>query len=345
MLFYRLAISSVDRPLVLSNNPALSLIVCIDKEFSTFEESLKMFLDQDYQDYRIILIDNSVDYIISQKFQELENNNQKLKIYKHKKKPREGKKSAILRALSINNSPLILFTDADCMPISKSWISQMVAKVNSDKSDVVLAYSPFMIEEPNLRNNWIHYEGFFTAVQYFSFALINLPYMGVGRNILYRQSILSSDIITRHKDLMSGDDDLSVNQLSISSKISICTQAESHVITYPEKSWGAYFKQKSRHFSTAHRYRFSHIVLLSAYSFSHFFFFISALLILFLGNPIIPLVAVLLRCAFVVPISKKIRENLKSPINTSMFLFLDFVHIVFYMFFAIPVVFPQKSKW
>ena len=51
------------------------------------------------------------------------------------------------------------------------------------------------------------------ALQYFSYALCGLPYMGVGRNLAYKRSLFyTGNGFSNHYHLASGDDDLFVNE-------------------------------------------------------------------------------------------------------------------------------------
>src|SRR3546814_6078167 len=64
-----------------------------------------------------------------------------------------------------------------------------------------------------LLNAFIRYETFYTALNYLSFALSGMPYMGVGRNLSYKRSLFFRHKgFASHLHLRSGDDDLFVNR-------------------------------------------------------------------------------------------------------------------------------------
>jgi hypothetical protein len=54
--------------------------------------------------------------------------------------------------------------------------------------EVVLGYGAYH-KKPVLLNKIIRFETFQSALQYLSFALAGLPYMGVGRNLSYKKGL------------------------------------------------------------------------------------------------------------------------------------------------------------
>ena len=80
--------------------------------------------------------------------------------------------------------------------------------------------------------------------------------------------------------LLSGDDDLFVNQQATSKNIGICISKESHINTYPKKSWKEWYHQKVRHLTTGKHYKLKSKLLLGFYNFSTVGFWISQIIIL-----------------------------------------------------------------
>ena len=54
--------------------------------------------------------------------------------------------------------------------------------------EVVLGYGAYH-KRPGMLNKLIRFETFHTALQYLSFALAGMPYMGVGRNLSYKKKL------------------------------------------------------------------------------------------------------------------------------------------------------------
>jgi hypothetical protein len=131
-------------------------------------------------------------------------------------------------------------------------------------------------------NGWSRFETAHTAIQYLSFALSGMPYMGVGRNLAFkRQAYERAGGFSAHVDLPSGDDDLLVNAAATAENTAICLHSESFMYSESKKTWREWARQKRRHLSVGHRYRLSHKTLLTLMSLSHVLhYFLFAALIL-----------------------------------------------------------------
>jgi hypothetical protein len=58
----------------------------------------------------------------------------------------------------------------------------------SDETEIVLGYGAYH-KKKGLLNKLIRFETFHTALQYLSYALAGIPYMGVGRNLSYKKGL------------------------------------------------------------------------------------------------------------------------------------------------------------
>jgi hypothetical protein len=95
-----------------------------------------------------------------------------------------------------------------------------------------------------------------TALQYFSWAKIGKPYMGVGRNLAYKkEEFFNVNGFIDHIQVRSGDDDLFINQAANSKNINISYSLESFTKSEPKRSYADWFIQKRRHVATAKFYK------------------------------------------------------------------------------------------
>ncbi len=169
-------------------NEPISVIVCAKNEAENIAEFLPKILEQEYTDFEVVLVDDqskdNTEYVLK----ELKAKYQNLKIVKIEEhvKHRVGKKFALTLGIKAAKHEYLLLTDADCIPSSKNWLSKMVS--NFEKKQIVLGYGAYK-KEKGLLNAMIRFDGFNVALQYFSFALASLPYMGVGRNLAYKKSV------------------------------------------------------------------------------------------------------------------------------------------------------------
>jgi hypothetical protein len=183
-----------------------------------------------------------------------------------------GKKYPLSMGIKEAQHEIVLLTDADCIPATEFWIQKM-QDAYSDGVEVVLGYSPYK-KNPGFLNKIIRFDTFHTALQYFSYALAGYPYMGVGRNLSYKK-----DLFFRNKGFSAlnhvpgGDDDLFINKVATKENTAIVVDPDTFTLSEPKKTFPEWYRQKTRHYSTARYYKPLHKFLLGLYSFTHGFFY------------------------------------------------------------------------
>jgi len=70
-----------------------------------------------------------------------------------------------------------------------------------------------------------------------------------------------------------GDDDLFINKVANKDNTAIVVDPDTFTMSEPKKTFGEWFRQKTRHYSTAKYYRPLHKFLLGSYSISHVLFY------------------------------------------------------------------------
>ncbi|HEY8968106.1 MAG TPA: glycosyl transferase family 2, partial [Puia sp.] len=163
-------------------------------------------------------------------------------------------------------------TDADCMPASEFWMQKMQDGYNNG-IEVVLGYSSYK-KAPGALNKIIRFDTFHTAIQYLSYALAGIPYMGVGRNLSYKKDIFFKNKgFSAINHIPGGDDDLFINKVATKENTAIVVDPDTFTMSEPKKTFSDWFRQKTRHYSTARYYRPRHKFLLGLYSFTHVLFY------------------------------------------------------------------------
>ncbi|MDP2423519.1 MAG: glycosyltransferase [Bacteroidales bacterium] len=275
LAFYR-------RPTTETPDQPVSVVICAHNEAYSLLQNLPLILEQDYPDYEVIVVnDTSTDESkeilleLSQIYPNLKivNVSNSVTFFRSKKFPLSvGIKSA--------QNEILLLTDADCIPASNQWIRNMQARF-TDQTSIVLGFSPYP-KKPGLLNLLIRFDTFHIALQYFSYALAGLPYMGVGRNLAYRKSLFyeQKGFISHYK-IGPGDDDLFVNGAATRRNTVIEIEKNSHTISKLNTSLDAWIIQKRRHFTTGEHYRTKFKVVLGIYSGSGiaYYLLLAALLI------------------------------------------------------------------
>jgi cellulose synthase/poly-beta-1,6-N-acetylglucosamine synthase-like glycosyltransferase len=244
---------------------------------------LHAILEQAYPSYEVIIVNDCSWDESGMYLEELQKNYAHLKVVtiKEQDKYRHAKKFALTLGVKAAKHDILLFTDADCMPADKNWITAMQYHFNSE-TEIVLGYGPYR-KESGFLNKLIRFDTFMIAVQYFSSAIGGSPYMGVGRNLAYRKSLFfRTKGFARHYHLLSGDDDLFVNENATARNTKIEVDPGSFTYSEPKKTFNDWFVQKRRHIGTGRFYKGTHKWFLFSNSASGLLFFVSLIALLIL---------------------------------------------------------------
>jgi hypothetical protein len=146
---------------------------------------------------------------------------------------------------------------------------------------IVLGYGAYEKVANSFLNKIIRFETMITAVQYFSWAKMGHPYMGIGRNLAYKkEEFYNVKGFINHMKIRSGDDDLFINQIAKSKNTAICYVPESFTFSQPKRTFNAWFTQKRRHVSTARYYKSFDKIQLGLFYVSQFLFLVLAIVLL-----------------------------------------------------------------
>ncbi|WP_316929623.1 glycosyltransferase [Winogradskyella psychrotolerans] len=246
---------------------------------------MPLILNQEYSNFEIVLVNDSSfdDTLEIMKTFEAENDNIKLVDVKVNEAFWGNKKYALTLGIKVSKHDFLVFTDADCTPNSKKWLEQISSNFSNEKS-IVLGYGAYAKKKFSLLNKLIRFETVMTALQYFSYANVGLPYMGVGRNMAYRKDLFFNNCgFNSHMSIKSGDDDLFINEVANTSNTSLCFTKESFTVSEPKTTFKAWILQKRRHISTANFYKLNHKVLLGVFYITQLLFWIFGISLLIIG--------------------------------------------------------------
>jgi len=260
----------------------ISVIICAKNEEENLKEFLPFILAQDYPNFEIILINDSSSDDTLEVMETFKAKDNRIKIVNVKSIEAfwGNKKYALTLGIKAAKHNLLLFTDADCKPVSKYWISEMSGHFSSSKS-LVIGYGGYQKIKHSFLNKVIRFETLLTATQYFSYATMGLPYMAVGRNLAYKSdTFYEAKGFMNHMDVLSGDDDLFVNQVATKRNTAICFSKDSFTLSKPKTTYKSWFLQKRRHVNTANRYKLKHKILLALFYSSQILFWILATVLL-----------------------------------------------------------------
>jgi len=346
LIFQRIAWYKAAKTSEKISHPAVSVIICARNEAANLQKNLESILIQDYPIYEVILVDDDSSDKTTEVLATLEEKYKHLRVVRIKDKKGQGKKNALTKGIIAAQYDWVLLTDADCKPCSKAWISEMNKAASSTQSEIVLGYGPYSKAKSWL-NKWVQLETIYVAIQYFSFALWKQPYMGVGRNLMYKKNLFfDHQGFENHEHLTSGDDDLFVNAAANKSNTTICLNEDAFMYSPSPKSWLGLYRQKKRHYSSSSHYKLQHKVLLGLLSLSHLCFYVGLFVIIGANvwNSEI-LVIFILRTFLLHLVFIKYLSKTNSIALLPYVWLLDVLVPVYYLIFASALVGGNQKKW
>jgi glycosyltransferase involved in cell wall biosynthesis len=173
---------------IVPKNLPVSVIVCAKNEEENVKKYIPLLAEQNYPDFEIVLIDDASSDETLEVFEQFEKEYSNIRLVKVENNEAfwGNKKYALTLGIKASKKEYLLFTDADCYPTSKEWITAMTSQFTMNKT-IVLGYGGYEKKERSFLNKIIRFETVLTAVQYFSWAKLGAPYMGVGRNLAYKR--------------------------------------------------------------------------------------------------------------------------------------------------------------
>ncbi|HZY36284.1 MAG TPA: glycosyltransferase [Mucilaginibacter sp.] len=332
---------------VLKVDLPISVIISARNEAKNLREYLPCILTQNYPDFEVVVInDCSFDDsdLVLEELKAQYNNLKVVTITEHVRY-KTGKKFAITLGIKAAKNEYLLFTDADCRPASADWIARMAANFTSG-ADIVLGYSPYN-RIKNYLNPFIRFETIKTAINYLSAGLIGDAYMGIGRNLAYTKTVFFANKgFASHMHVLSGDDDLFVNQNATPENTTIEIHPDAFVYTDAKTSLGAWFRQKKRHFGVGGLYKARHRRLLSLDAMSGALFYILlTLCLIFNFEPLLALGLFMFRLIFQLIIYSKLFKRFEGKDLVWYLPFLDMIYYLYLNTFGLIGTFIKTTKW
>jgi glycosyltransferase involved in cell wall biosynthesis len=195
--------------------PPVSIVIRACDESANLRHNLEFILQQDYPQFEVIVIndgftDESEEFLI-----ELESKYSNLY---HSFTPEQirnisGKKLALTLGIKASKYDWLVFTEANCRPVSNQWL-RLIARNFTPTTDIVLGYSGYTYYK-GWHNKLISFDSIFLSMRYLGMALNSNTYMGIGRNLAYRKRLFFDNKgFSHYLDLRRGEDDLFINEVA-----------------------------------------------------------------------------------------------------------------------------------
>lgn len=328
--------------------PPASVVICAKNEAQNLLQNLKVVLIQQYPQYEVVVVNDQSNDNTNDVLAEFCSRNENLKVVNispDAEKNIAGKKYALQKGIDAATFDIIVVTDADCRPATTHWLAKMAGAYMSE-TQIVLGHSPFE-KQNGLLDKIIRYENFLTALQYFGFAKLGLPYMGVGRNLSYKKDLFRSfDGFEKSKNMLTGDDDLFISAKATKQNTEVCMDKDAFTYTKAKTTFSDWLQQKKRHLRAGVKYKIHHQFLLFLFALSGFIFYASFIVVLAKG--------IFLKWAIIAFFSTILLKMLsvfrfyKKSSCGDLFLFTPLLDALFYIYLLhifFLLLLQPKDKW
>ena len=343
LLFYK----PINKKVSETNLPQISVVISAKDEDLNLQKFLRRILMQNYPKFEVVVVDDGSDDDTYYVLKDFQNDFKNLNVIRLGETVNfySGKKFPLSIGIRSAKYEHLLLTDADCFPTSPNWIKEIAAGFSENKS-IVLGYGKYKTQK-GLLNKLIRFETINTAIQYFSFALRGLSYMGVGRNLAYKKELfLKNKGFSKYYTKLSGDDDLFINQVANAKNVSISINPESFTISRPKAKFKDWVKQKRRHLTTSYSYKIKHKILLSLYSSATLIFYVSFIASLSTTNNFYLIFSLfIIRSIIFIVILKKIMQKFEEKNFLIYSLFFEIFIITFLGFLFLLNIISKPAKW
>ncbi len=285
LFFLKFTIPKSSKPNISVVDFGVSIVICSKNEANNLRENVTHWLAQNYANFEIVLIDDaSIDDTSEVIKAYAKKDNRITPVYVENNEAFWGsKKYALTLGIKKAKYNHLILSDADCIPKSKDYVAIVASQFTKNKQ-IVIGYGSYQYVKRSFLNALIRYETVLAALQYFGYAALGNPYMGVGRNLAYTKDLFYENRgFMDHMQVHSGDDDLFVNQAATSQNTAICAIESTHTQSKPKTNWKSWITQKRRHITTATHYKTKDRFLLGLFYFTQLSTFLVAILLLALS--------------------------------------------------------------
>lgn len=335
-----------------SVQPPVSIIVYAKNESENLRENLPFLLSQDYPDYEVIVINDGSTDESEQVLKLLEGEHKHLY---HTYIPEEAKylsrrKLALTVGIKAAKNEVLLFTEANCKPMSTLWVRTMAANFVEGKS-FTLGYCAYTYHK-GFFHKLVAYDNLLSGLQYLSSALAGSPYAGNGRNLAYcKEEFFRRKGYYNSLNLHAGDDDLFVNEAATKKNTSVEYSPESLTEMKRIERFSVWKEMKVSRAATRRFYKGWALFRYRSYSILFFLF-----LLLFgvsiwagvTGNPLIAVLGGLLYLLLLIikiTVFYKSAKMLRQKPTVFLFPFLEIISPLFNLYVDIYRSFRGKNDF
>ncbi len=201
------------RPSIHPEAPTLSVVVPLfTDDYPFLDERLPLIMAQEGADFEVVIVyigNNRDFYDDLQRLQQVLPNIVVTKIESNPRFP-ISIKTALNVGIKAANNECMLFTSADCYPLSDKWLALMASGFK--RGDIVIGYSG-LESESGIARYFMRAHRMMSAANWISRAIKGRPYRGHKTNIGWTKSLYYSAKGFSHLNMNIGEDDLFFQRL------------------------------------------------------------------------------------------------------------------------------------
>lgn len=333
-------------------SPAISVVVYAKNESENLRKHLPALLNQDYPSYEVIVVNDGSTDESDDVLKTLEQHHPNLyhTYIPEGAKYLSRKKLALTVGIKAAKHEIILFTEANCEPLSPNWITS-IAKAYRLNTDIVLGFCAYQYNR-GLLHQLIAYDNLIDGLEYISSALKHHPFTGNGRNLSYRK-----EMFFQHKGyykslgLHAGDDDLFINESANKRNTETVFSSDSITVMAPVEYFSVWMEMKVSRAATQRFYKGRQLTYYRMEELTFLLFLVTVFATIsigFSGNWVIALVAALLlfiRYITKATILHKSAKMLQQRPTTLLLFMLELISPFFNCFTRIYRLFRGKNDY
>ena len=262
----------------------VSVVVCARDAYHHLVELIPALLSQDYPQFEVVVVNDCSDDETEEYLKDLERHEPRVKPVQLRQHLNffNGKKYPLSLGIKSASHDLLVLTDADCRPTSNKWLRSVVGCYGKG-TEVVVGYAPTE-NTGSFLNVMVRFNSVQRALMYLSAALAGRPYMGVGKNLSYRQNLFFRNKgFTSHYGMAEGDDDLFVSQVATRRNTSVHLDSDNTVKCASPTSFGIWARQQSRRYTTIAMHRKGPRAFAALHYWSQFLFYVTFIALFFMA--------------------------------------------------------------
>ncbi|MCL2247162.1 MAG: glycosyltransferase [Lentimicrobiaceae bacterium] len=254
----------------------VSIVLVAKNEAHLLIKTLPKLLQQDYPYFEVVVVNDNSDDATPQLIKDFQTHHPNLKLIHLESSVTniKGKKFPLSLGIKAASYEHVLLTDAHCFPASTQWV-KLVARHFNDSTKIVLGFNSIK-KKIGFFNALIRFDKLHKAIQYFSYCLAKIPFMGEGQNLAYTKTVFFNNKgFASQNHLRFGDDDLFVNQVATGFNCTIEYQKDAHTISPAQSNFRNWVLLKTFRTKTLKLYRKNVRFFLRFYHFLITFFYLA----------------------------------------------------------------------